>query len=252
MIRSLHTVKRNMNILQKKQENTSANIANVNTIGYKFQNILTSTLDSKVMVNHAGGANSDRRQELGNFVFGNQIDLVYKNFEQGILMETGVPTDYSIVGSGFFTIEGEDGSINYSRNGNFKVNDENQLVTMEGNPVIGRDENGNQSYIYRELGNTELDGKGPIFSENIEFLISDFADYTNLIPTGDTTFISTGNPTNIFTGEVRNGFLEMSNVSMVDEMVSMIEISREFEANQKLLHSANETLNKAVNEIGRV
>ena len=252
MIRSLHTVNRNMNILQKKQENTSANIANVNTPGYKFQNILTSTLNTEVMVNHAGGVNSNTRQELGNFVFGNQIDLVYKNHEQGFLMETNIPTDYSIVGNGFFTIERENGAINYTRNGNFKVNEQNQLVTMEGNPVIGLDQNGNQSYIYRELGNTELDGKGPIFDENIQFLITDFADYTNLISNGDTTFASNENPNNIFTGQVRSGFLEMSNVSMVDEMVSMIEISREFEANQKLLHAANETLNKAVNEIGRV
>lgn len=252
MIRSIHTVNRNMNILQKKQENTSANIANVNTPGYKFQNVLTSTLDSKVIVNHAGGSNSNMRQELGDFVFGNQIDLVYKDFEQGPLMETGVPTDYSIVGNGFFTIERENGDINYTRNGNFKVNDENQLVTMEGNRVLGLDENGNQSYIYRELENTELDGKGPMYKGNVDFLISDFADYTNLISTGDTTFTSNENPLNIFTGQVRNRFLEMSNVSMVDEMVSMIEISREFEANQKLLHAANETLNKAVNEIGRV
>lgn len=225
MIRSIYTVNRNMNILQKKQENTSANIANVNTTGYKFQNILTSSLDSKVIVNHAGGVNSNIRQELGGFVFGNQIDLVYKDFEQGSLMETGIDTDYSIVGNGFFTIEGENGAVNYTRNGNFKVNDENQLVTMEGNRVIRQGQ---------------------------DFLIADFGDYTNLISNGDTTFTSNENPNNIFTGEIRNGFLEMSNVSMVDEMVSMIEISREFEANQKLLHAANETLNKAVNEIGRV
>lgn len=239
MIRSIHTVNRNMNILQKKQENTSANIANINTPGYKFQNILTSTLEPKVMVNHAGGVNSDRRQELGSFVFGNQIDGVYKNFEQGFLVETNIPTDYSIVGNGFFTFEGEDGGTNYTRNGNFKVNDLNQLVTMDGQPILGVDENGNGTYIN-------------VGSDNVEFLISDFADYTNLISTGDTTFSSTENPTNIFTGQIRKGFLEMSNVSMVDEMVSMIEISREFEANQKLLHTANETLNKAVNEIGRV
>ena len=234
MIRSIHTVNRNMNILQKKQENTSANIANVNTPGFKFQKILTSTLDSEVMINHAGGANSDRRQELGDFVFGNQIDLVYKNFEQGFLMNTEVATDFSIVGNGFFTIEGENGVTNYTRNGNFKYNDQNQLVTMEGNRVLVRQ------------GNEEMP------NNYVDFVISDFADYTSLVSTGDTTFTSNENPINAFTGQVRQGFLEMSNVSMVDEMVSMIEISREFEANQKLLHAANETLNKAVNEIGRV
>lgn len=252
MIRSIYTLNRNMNILQKKQENASANIANINTPGYKFQNILTSTLEPKVMINYAGGENFNRRQELGDYVYGNQVDYVYKNFDQGFLIETNMPTDFSIAGNGFFTFEGDNGVTNYTRNGNFKVNELNQLVTIEGKNVLGVDEDGNQSYIYLELDNEELESDLPVLNKSVDFLISDFADYDNLISSGETSFTSTENSTNIFMGQIRSGFLESSNVSIVDEMVSMIEISREFEANQKLLHAANETLNKAVNEIGRV
>lgn len=219
MIRSLHTVNRNMNILQKKQENTSANITNVNTPGYKFQDIIQSTMETQLMVNYAGGRDQNRRQELGGFVYGNQIDEIYKNFEQGVLLETGNPQDYAIVGNGFFTIQMDDGTIAYTRNGNFKLNEMNQLVTMDGYLVLDQ--------------------------------ISDFDNYQNLESLGNTLFTSNEAPF-VIEGEVKQGFLESSNVDIVDELVRMIEISREFEANQKLLHAADETLNKAVNDVGRV
>ena len=69
---------------------------------------------------------------------------------------------------------------------------------------------------------------------------------------GDTLFVSNDQGYTIQNSDVRQGFLETSNVTIVDEIVKLIEVSREFESNQKLLHTADETLNKAVNEIGRV
>lgn len=242
MIRSLYTVNRNMNILQKKQENTSANIANVKTPGYKFQDIIQTTMESSTMINYAGGNKGDRRQELGGFVYGNEIDDYYRSFEQGILTETGSIYDFAIVGNGFFTIELENGQLGYTRNGNFKVNEDNILVTMEGHPVMGYDE-------YGQLENVMID-------ENVELnnrlLISDFADYQGLVSQGDTIFTAGGGQAEYIEAQVQQGFLENSNVNVADALIKMIEISREFEANQKLLHTADETLSKAVNEIGRV
>ena len=219
MIRTFNTVNKNMNILQTKQENISANVTNVNTSGYKFQEIIQSTLETQQMINYTGGKNIDRRRELGSYVFGNEIDEVYKNFAQGTLLETGLSTDFAIIGNGFFTIRMNDGNIAYTRNGNFKLNEENQLVTMEGYLVLDE--------------------------------INDFDDYQNLNRIGNTLFTSDFAPIEI-EGEVKQGFLESSNVDIIDEIVKMIEISREFEANQKVLHAADETLNKAVNEVGRI
>ncbi len=219
MIRTFNTVNKNMNILQTKQENVSANVTNVNTPGYKFQEVIQSTLDTQQMINYTEGRNVDRRRELGPYVFGNEVDEIYKNFNQGILYETGLDTDYAIVGNGFFTIEMNDGTIAYTRNGNFKLNEDNQLVTMEGYIVLDE--------------------------------INDFENYQNLNRIGDTLFTSDDAPIEI-EGEVRQGFLERSNVDVIDELVKMIEISREFEANQKVLLAADETLNKAVNDVGRV
>lgn len=251
MIRSIYTVNRNMNILQKKQENTSANISNVNTTGYKFQDIVQSTLETRDLINYTGGNKLNRRQELGGLELGNQIDGVYKNFDQGNLIETNKETDFSIVGNGFFTIQMDNGQIGYTRNGNFKVNEENQLITMEGHLVIGMDNNGNRTSIYVNNNGINVNGNGEILGQNTRFLITDFADYEGLESVGDTIFM--GNQGyEALDSDIRQGFLESSNVKIVDEIVKMIEISREFESNQKILHAADETLSKAVNEIGRV
>ncbi|MDG2764822.1 flagellar basal body rod C-terminal domain-containing protein, partial [Vibrio parahaemolyticus] len=86
---------------------------------------------------------------------------------------------------------------------------------------------------------------------NFNFVISSPEDFNTLISIGDTLFTSQA-PMNQIEADVKRGFLEASNVNLVDEMVKLIEITREFEANQKLMHAADETLNKAVNEVGKV
>lgn len=251
MLRSIETINRNMNVLNKKLENTGANMSNANTPGYKFQNIIQSTLEGREMINYSGGPNIDQRQELGNFVFGNQIDYVYKNFEQGILNKTDKTTDFGIVGNGFFTIEMDEG-LGFTRNGNFKINNENQLVTMEGYPVLGVSPLGEMSYITIEDPNFQMDHQGNIFNHDIKLFIVDFDDYQGLDTIGDTIFLSNEGNYNPIEGEVSQGYLELSNVKVTDELVKMIEISREFESNQKILNSMDETLRRAVNEIGKV
>lgn len=233
MIRSINTVNKNMNILQKRLENTNANIANVNTPGYKFQDIVQSTLESQEMFNYTGGAKGDSRVELGGFIYSNRIDEARINFGQGTLYETNKETDYAIIGNGFFTVRMNDGQLAYTRNGNFILNDENQLTTVEGYLVLGGDK-GEYSYLTTDL------------------LVTDFDNYDGLINIGDTLFTSNTEGFTMLNPELRQGFLELSNVTIVDEVVKLIEVSREFESNQKLLHTADETLSKAVNEIGRV
>ena len=250
MLRSVETINRNMNVLHKKLENTGANISNVNTPGYKFQNIIQSTLEGTPMFNYSGGANVDQRQELGDFVFGNQIDSVYKNFEQGILSGTDKITDFAIVGNGFFTIEMEEG-LGFTRNGNFTINDENQLVTMEGYPVLGVNEFGEMTPITIDEQNFMIDNKGNILNHDIKLFIADFDDYQALETVGDTIFVSDAGY-NAIDGEISQGYLELSNVNVANELVKMIEVAREFESNQKILNSMDETLRKSVNEIGKV
>ncbi|MBC7087479.1 MAG: flagellar hook-basal body complex protein [Tissierellales bacterium] len=233
MIKSLYTINRSLNVIQKRQENTSANLVNANTSGYKFQKVVQSTMETREMINYTGGANKNVRNPIGQFVFGNQVDEYYRNFSSAPIYETGNSTDFAINGDGFFTVELNNGQIAYTRNGNFRVNEANELVTVEGYRVLG--ENG---YIN-------------INDLNFNFVISSPEDFNTLISIGDTLFTSQA-PMNQIEADVKRGFLEASNVNLVDEMVKLIEITREFEANQKLMHAADETLNKAVNEVGKV
>ncbi|HOK63423.1 MAG TPA: flagellar hook-basal body complex protein [Soehngenia sp.] len=233
MIRSLYTINRNLNVIQKKQENTSSNIVNANTPGYKFQGVLQSTMESREMINYTGGVNKNLRNPLGQFVFGNQVDDYYRNFSTGAFYETGNNTDFAINGDGFFTVELNDGQRAYTRNGNFIINENGELTTIEGYRIIGTN-----GYIN-------------VNDENYNFLISNIDDYNTLISIGDSLF-TTQSPTNTIEADIKRGYLESSNVNMVDEMVKLIEITREFETNQKLMHAADETLSKAVNEIGKV
>lgn len=233
MIRSLYTINRSLNVIQKKQENTSANIVNVNTPGYKFQGVLQSTMESREMMNYAGGNNKNLRNPLGQFIFGNQVDGYYRNYTSGSFYETGNNTDFAINGDGFFTVELNNGQRAYTRNGNFTTNENNELTTVEGYRIIG------------------LNGYINPNEENPNFLISNIEDYNTMTSIGDSLF-TTQSPTNTIEADIKRGYLESSNVNMVDEMVKLIEITREFETNQKLMHAADETLSKAVNEIGKV
>lgn len=239
MLRSINTLNRNMNILQERQQKTSSNIANSNTNGYKFQDTLQITAEERALINFSGGKEKEDLQELGSLNLRNDIGSVYRVMNQGSLKETGRDLDFALGERGFFTVLLDDGRLGFTRNGNFKRDENDELVTIDGNPVIGLDENGNNIRI------NILDNR-----DDINFLIADFDNYEGLNYIGDNIFTSENyNPIDT---EVQRGFLEMSNVDLGDEMVKMIEILRELQANQRIMQTVDETLSKSVNEIGKV
>lgn len=140
MIRSMDTLQHSFNIIEKRQQTVSGNIANVNTSEYKSKHIIQSTTDEKRIVNHLGGVERNQRVDLNSVAFNNQIEEVY----------------------------------------------------------------------------TDSVSSGLTFNE------------------------------------ATNSYEESSNVNMADEMVSLMKIAREFEANQKVLHASDETLRKSATEIGKV
>ncbi|MBP1042031.1 flagellar hook-basal body complex protein [Vagococcus sp. BWB3-3] len=236
MIRSMDTLQRNLNILQKKQENLSANVANSNTYGYKSKQLLQTTRPAVPMFNHLNGPNLDQRNEIGDFIFGNQLAGVSQNMSQGAMKATSRETDFGLIGDGYFNIRLANGQTAYTRNGNFNLNDGNQLVTQEGYLVIGANGQG----ITVNQGETLPD-----------FQLTRFNDSTDLTSRGQTVFIGVnGQPDNQTV--VQSKYLESSNVDMVDEMTQLIETARQFETNQKALHASDETLRRAVNELGKV
>ncbi len=251
MIRTIYTVNRNMNVLQKQQENTSANLANSNTPGYKFKTLMQSTLEAYEMINHAGARNRDRRQVLGEFVFGNQIDEKLTYLGDGTPYETGNFTDFAIQGDGFFTLQLLDGSRGYTRNGNFRIEQDGALVTQTGERVLGRRNDGIVGPMYVDE-DFQVDHTGRIIGYGSSFLISEFNNYNDFVDRGNTIFTTNSGVTLVENPSIMQNYLESSNVDFTKEIVKMIEVAREFESNQKMIQAADETLSKAVNEIGKL
>ncbi|KRL37583.1 flagellar hook-basal body protein [Liquorilactobacillus uvarum] len=233
MIRALDTLRKSVDILQKRQETVSGNIANVNTTGYRAKHLFQSTLKEVQLHNYQGGSNANQRTEIGGFTFGNQLDGSYLDDTKGALKQTGRATDFAISNDGYFTVRMPSGQEAYTRNGNFNLNEQNQYVTQEGYTVL----------------NT---AGQPATAENDNFRITTFDDQQGLQDVGNTYFTSNVQGRTVQDADVHQGYLEQSNVSTADEMVSLIQTGREFEANQKILNSNNETLNKAVNELGKI
>lgn len=236
---------RNFDVLRLKQENLSANAANVTTPGFKYQQLIQSTFAAETAINFTDGPERNQMRELGNFQFGNQIDEAVTNMQDGSLQLTDNPTDFAVVGDAFFTVNGPNG-VMYTKNGQFSVNEAGQLVTTEG-------------YVVQTTGNAtfdhtmQVDQNGYINGTNAQFVLSSFGDALDgLTPMDSGYFTGAGAVQNNGSGTVYQGYLESSNVDIADIMVEMMQITREYEANQKVLHASNETLQQATNQVGKV
>lgn len=234
MIRAIDTLSSSIHLLQKRQETTSANLANINTPGYQATRNFQATLKEVKLHNYQGGAEANRRSEIGGLPFANQIDATMINSTSGAIKETGRQTDFAATNGGYFVVRLNDGTQGYSRNGNFIINDANQIVTQEGYQVLGKN---NQPVTSDDWHNIQ---------------VRTFENSEGWTAIGNTYFTSSnaGQMTN--DSMIEQGYLVQSNVSASDEMVALLQTSREFEANQKTLNAVNDTLKKATNELGRV
>ncbi|MDN6625865.1 MAG: flagellar hook-basal body complex protein [Pisciglobus halotolerans] len=225
----------------------STDAANVKTPGYKFQKVIQSTLKEKTLVNYLGGPKLDKRNQAGKLPFGNQVDEVYRSFEPGAVSVTNSNTNISINDDALFTVRSATGETLYTRNGDFTTNQQNELVTQEGDTVLAAGGNS----IKVNHSDFTVNANGVINGTGQQLMLTRFADTAALESVGDTLFRGTGGiPAGNST--VTQYALEDSNVNTADVMVDMMQIARDFESNQKVLHTLDETLQKAANEIGRV
>ncbi|MGO2084113.1 flagellar hook-basal body protein [Vagococcus sp.] len=237
MIRSMDTLQTNLNILQKKQQNISSNVANANTTGYRSQHLSQKTKPSQEMFNFTNGPQLNEQNIFGRFVFSNEIDAAYRNQEQGSMKQTNRTTDFAILGDGFFNIQLPSGQVAYTKNGNFTINEVGQLTTQEGYQVL--DANGGAIQLNE---NNQLPN----------FAMTRFNNQEELKSYGQTLYLANGAGQVDNQSLVQSNMLENSNVSMVDEMTNLIEAARQFETNQKALHASDETLRSATNQVGKV
>ena len=172
---------------------------------------------------------------------------IYTDFSEGSIKETGNSLDLAINGEGFFVVNTPDGP-RYTRSGNFSLNGANMLSTQDGYPVMG--ENGP---VIIEGGTVTIDPDGRVIVDGEEvnrLRIVDFPKPYNLKKIGNNLFEADGAiPATNYS--ISQGFLEMSNVDQIKEMVSMIEILRGYESYRKVINAIDETASRT-NEIGRV
>jgi flagellar basal-body rod protein FlgF len=224
------------------------NLANANTAGFKRDNLFADMLsDAQLKEARSGGDMSGAMARQ------------YSDFSEGSIQQTNNPLDMAIQGEGFFTVDTPRG-VRYTRNGAFTVSREGLLTTKEGYPVLGT--NGSitfpdpQSLAHASITVT-AHGEISVDKKPLATLrIADFDNGLQLKKEGASLFIlrsgterrmdPSSNP-----ATVRQGHLEESNVDSIAEMMEMIEITREFESDQKTIQAQDSTLDKAM-EVGRI
>lgn len=257
MIRSLWTAATGMNAQQLNLDVIANNLANVNTTGFKksraeFQDLIYQNIRS-AGTETGGGQQIPVGIQVG---MGVRPIAVQKLFSQGDYNQTGQPLDLAIEGDGFFRILKNDEEY-YTRSGSFKLNSDGTLVDAEGNalqPEFSIPAETVQINIDSGGTITALDAAGEELATT-RIVIVRFQNPSGLLATGKNLYLPTaasgdaveGSPGEEGYGTVAQGFLEMSNVEVVTEMVNMIVAQRAYEINSKAIQAADEMLGIATN-----
>ena len=259
MIRSLWASATGMQAQALNLDVISNNLANVSTAGFKksraeFQDLLYET------VRPAGTPSSQDTQvptgiQLG---CGTRPSTVLKIFSQGDLENTKNELDLAIEGDGFFQISMPNGEIAYTRDGGFKLDSEGRIVNSDGfamEPEITIPSDALSISVGMDGTVSVLQSGQATPTEVGTIELTRFVNPSGLISLGKNLYSiseASGDETNGTAGEdglgtIAQGFLEMSNVSVVDEMVSMITAQRAYEVNSKAIQTADEMLAVANN-----
>lgn len=236
----------------------SNNLANVNTPGFKalmpvFKRVSDIELQEK---SKNDGFNQDKN--LGTLSTGSTLDATIIDLQQGAMRKTENKLDFAINGNGFFVV-GTDNGDSYTRNGSFTLNEEGALVTKDGYPVLSQ----SGSAIKLDISNKGMDkinvtGDGKIFlgKQEIDKLkIVDFEKPTDLITAGNSLYKTANEeikPKEAINGKVEQGFVEGSNSNVIETMINTISATRTYESLAKVVKTTEMTLDKAVNDVGRV
>ena len=221
MIRSLFTSAAGMRAQLDQQDVIANNLANASTPGFKRSSagFLALIIDSNIATDPTTPAPPKVRSVIPTLV-------VHTDSRPGIMMDTKVPTNLAIDGEGSFVVSTPTGE-RLTRSGSFTLNQSGQLVTKDGYHVLGEN--------------------GPIQVSGTDWIVGDDGSIkSNGQVVGKLRIDGTDKP-----GRIVQGSLEDSNVNIVQEMVSMISGLRAYEANQKAIQAIDQTLDKAINQMGR-
>lgn len=252
MIRAMRTAASGMYAQKLNVDNISNNLANVNTTGFKkskleFQDVL-------YQVYRMAGATSQEGAEVPvelQIGYGAKVVASQRIFTQGDLNSTGNALDVAINGDGFFMVEMTDGTVAFTRDGAFKLSSEGQLVTSDGYTLAGA------ITIPTEAEEVSIGVDGTVTVQNAgetevtdvgQILLAKFLNPAGLSAIGRNLYVQTTSSGDYVEGvageegmgEIQQGYLELSNVETVEEMVNLIIAQRAYEINSKAIQTAEE------------
>ena len=256
MINSLWIAKTGMEAQQTQLDVISHNLANVSTTGFKRNNAVFEDLIYQNL--RQVGANTTEQNQLPTGLhlgLGVRTVATSRNFTQGPLQQSNNALDVAINGNGFFSVTMPDGTLGYTRDGSFQLDAQGRLVTSSGLPVangitlppgttsISIDAAGAVSALLP--GNTAPQPMGQI-------AMSSFINPAGMEPIGQNLFKESaasgqpqeGTPGTNGLGMIKQGYLETSNVNVVQELVTMIQTQRAYEMNSKAISTSDQMLAK--------
>ncbi|MFL0251613.1 flagellar hook-basal body complex protein [Clostridium neuense] len=258
MVRSFYTAVNGMLTQAAKQDVISNNLANIDTVGFKGDGLYSRSFNDVYIQDYAKVVNGiPQKTLLGTLSLGQQVDETSTDFTGGEISSTGKSTDFAIEGRGFFTVyrDGVGGKNYYTRDGHFHVNIDGYLVDDSGDYVMGKNVNtgsderikvGNGKITSDSYGNISIDGAAAYKLDLV-----DFNDYNSLKKVGDNLYDGQ-NPIQGAQIVVQNQCLEKSNVNPLTAITNMMATMRNFESDQKVVKSIDETVGKTVNDVGKV
>jgi len=257
MLRALYNAAAGMQSQQMNLDVISNNLANVNTTGFKeskleFQDLLYQT--TRAAGSQQGGGNqlpSSLQVGQGSIPIATQ-----RLFTQGELTQTGGNLDVAIEGNGFFQVQMPDGTMAYTRDGAFQTDSQGRIVTSDGYPLLG----GFQP-VPTGTTNITISPTGAVTyttasgTTNFQVQLVQFNNPGGLDAKGHNLYTETtasgtpelGDPAQNGLGELQQGYLELSNVSVVQEMVNLILAQRAYEVNSKAVQAADEMMQQSNN-----
>lgn len=248
MNRGLYIAATGMTSAMVRQDVIASNLANVATVGFKGDRVVNESFADSLLYSMQGGG---QLQAMGEFGYGTRVAGTVTDFGQGAMRPTEQALDLAIGGDGFFRIRMEDGTIAYTRNGQFTRSADGWLTTQTGEYVLG------PNNLPIDVGQ---DGGDPVIRADGQVTARDGTqlgqigiatlDVPNARKLGQNMWIGEeigGLPPGT---QIRQGFVEASSVNSVREMVDMITTLRSYESSQRVITSIDGTLDKAVNSIG--
>ncbi|MBV8424836.1 MAG: flagellar hook-basal body protein [Candidatus Eremiobacteraeota bacterium] len=267
MVRGIYTAAAGAMVAQYDTDTIANNLANVSTVGFKrtlMQVQSTETMPIYRVQTDPGTTpgttvpGKPASDYLGQLGFGSYVYDTPADFEQGSLQQTASPLDLAISGPGFFTIATANG-IRYTRDGNFTVNANSQLVTQSGDLVLSQ-----SGPVTMPVGKVSIQPSGEIdvFDPNAPtqgplpvatLRLTEFGNLTGLRPEGSNLFVDSGvaSPQTATQSSLSQGYLEASNANVIQSMVGLITSQQWFNANVKMIQTQDTLNSEAITSVGQ-